>query len=65
MDNQRDFFEGTEKEGEEKNSSSTKAKWGGREKGSLTTQEKFWCVLKCGMKALFISEEVDENGKVV
>jgi len=31
----------------------------------LTTQENFWCVLKCGMRALFIGEEVDENGKVV
>ena len=35
----RDFSEGTEKEGEEKNSSSTQAKWGRREKSSLTTQE--------------------------
>ena len=37
----RDFSEGAEKEGEEKNSSSTQAKWGRREKSSLTTQENF------------------------
>jgi len=61
----RDFFEGTEKEGEEKNSSSTQAKWGRREKISLTTQENFWCVKLWGMRALFIGEEVDENGKMV
>ena len=59
------YSEGTEKEGEEKNSSSTQAKWRRREKSSLTTQENFWCVLKCGMRALFIGEEVDENGNVV
>ena len=35
--------EGTEKEGEEKNSSSTQAKRGRREKSSLTTQKNFWC----------------------
>ena len=35
--------EGTEKEGEEKNSSSTQAKGGRREKSSFTTQENFWC----------------------
>jgi len=34
--------EGTEKEEEEKNSSSTQAKGGIREKSSLTTQENFW-----------------------
>jgi len=34
--------EGTEKEGEEKNSSSTQAKRGRREESSLTTQENFW-----------------------
>ena len=61
----RDFFEGTEKEWEEKNSSSTQAKWGRKEKSSLTTQENFWCVLKCGMRALFIGEKIDENGKMV
>jgi len=61
----RDFFEGTEKEGEEKNSSSTQAKWGRREKSSLTTQENFWCVKLWGMRALFIGEEVDENGTLV
>jgi len=33
--------EGTGKEGEEKNSSSTQAKWGRREKNSLTTRELF------------------------
>jgi len=33
--------DGTEKEGEEKNSSSTQAKGGRREKSSLTTQENF------------------------
>jgi len=38
--------EGTEKEGEEKNNSSTQAKRGRREKSSLTTQENFWCVYK-------------------
>ena len=39
----RTFFksEGTEKEWEEKNSSSTQAKWGRREKSSLTTQKNF------------------------
>ena len=58
-------FEGTEKEGEEKNNSSTQAKGGRREKSSLTTQENFWFLLKCGTRALFIGEEVDENGKVV
>ena len=57
--------EGTEKEGEEKNSSSTQAKWGRREKSSLTTQENFWCVKLWGMRALFTSEEVDENGRMV
>jgi len=36
--------EGTEKDGEENNSSSTQAKGGRREKSSLTTQENFWCV---------------------
>jgi hypothetical protein len=35
--------EGKEKKGEEKNCSSTQAKWGRREKSSLTTQEKVWC----------------------
>ena len=40
----RDFFEWTEKEGEEKNNSSTQAKGWRREKSSLTTQENFWCV---------------------
>ena len=35
--------EGTEKEGVEKNSSSTQAKGGRREKSSLTIQENFWC----------------------
>jgi len=35
--------ERTEKEGEEKNSSSTQVKRGRREKSSLTTQENFWC----------------------
>jgi hypothetical protein len=40
----RTFFksEGIEKEGEEKNSSSTRAKGGRRDKSSLTTQENFW-----------------------
>jgi hypothetical protein len=38
--------EGTEKEGEEKNSSSTQVKGGRREKSSLTTQENFWCKKK-------------------
>jgi len=57
--------EGTEKGGEEKNSSSTQVKGGRREKSYLTTQENFWCLLKCGMRALFIGEEIDENGKVV
>ena len=57
--------EGTEKEREEKNSSSTQAKWGRREKSSLTTQENLWCVKLWGMRALFIGEEVDENGEVV
>jgi hypothetical protein len=38
--------EGTKKEGEEKNSSSTQAKWGRREKSFLTTQENFWCEKK-------------------
>jgi len=33
---------GTEKEGEEKNSSSTQAKRGRRKKSFLTTQENFW-----------------------
>ena len=32
---------GQKKEGEEKNSSSTQAKWGRREKSSLITQENF------------------------
>jgi len=56
--------EGTEKEGDEKNSSSTQAKWGRREKSSLTTQENFLCVYnyKWGMRALFISSKVGENG---
>jgi len=42
----RTFFqsEGTTKEGEEKNSSSTQAKGGRREKSSLTTQKNFWGV---------------------
>jgi hypothetical protein len=35
--------EGTEKEREEKNSSSAQAKGGRREKSSLITQENFWC----------------------
>jgi len=40
----RDFFEGTEKkEGEEKNSSSTQAKWGRREKSFFTTRELLVC----------------------
>jgi len=34
--------EETEKEGEEKNSSSTQAKVGRREKSFLTTQNNFW-----------------------
>jgi len=34
--------EGTEKEGEENNSSSTQAKGGRREKNSLTNQENFY-----------------------
>ena len=59
------FPKGQKKEGEEKNSSSTQAKRGRREKSSLTTQENFWCLLKCGMRALFIGEEVDENGTLV
>jgi len=36
----------TEKEGEEKNSSSTQVTGGRREKCSLTTQENFWCEKK-------------------
>jgi uncharacterized membrane protein len=36
----------TEKEGEEKNRSSTQAKGERREKSSLTTQENFWCKQK-------------------
>jgi len=35
-------FDGTEKEGEEKNSSSTQAKGERREKSFLTTHENFW-----------------------
>jgi len=35
--------EGTEKEGEGKNISSTQAKGGRIEKNLLTTQENFWC----------------------
>jgi len=63
-------FEGTFPKGhtylkEEKNSSSTQAKGRRREKSSLTTEENFWCPLKCGMMTLFIGEEVDENEKVV
>jgi len=38
--------EGTEKEGEEKNSLSTQGKGGRREKSSLTIQENFLCVIK-------------------
>ena len=57
--------EGTEKEGEEKNNSSTQAKRGRREKSSLTTQENFWCVYKWGMRTLFIGSKVDENEKLV
>jgi len=38
--------EGTEKEGEEKNSTSIQAKGGRREKSYLTTQENFWCDYK-------------------
>jgi len=49
--------EGTEKEGEEKNSSSTQAKGGRREKSLLTTQENFWCEKKWGKGAQFIGEE--------
>ena len=48
--------EGTEKEGKEKNSSSTQAKGGRREKSSLTTQENFWCENKWGRWAQFIGE---------
>jgi len=55
-------IEGTEKEGEEKNSSSTQSKGGRREKSSLTTQDNFLCVLKCGMRALFIGSKVVEIG---
>jgi len=40
----RDFFEGIEKEGEEKNNASTQSKGWRREKSSLTTQGNFWCV---------------------
>jgi hypothetical protein len=36
--------EGTEKEGEEKNSSSTQTKGERREKSSLTNQENFLCL---------------------
>ena len=70
-DNRRDkipkglFPEGQKKEGEEKNSSSTQAKWGRREKNSLTTQENFLCVQLWGMRAIFIGEEVNENGELV
>jgi len=41
----RTFFksDGTEKEGEEKNSLSAQSKGGIREKSSLTTQDNFWC----------------------
>ena len=49
--------EGTEKEGEENNSSSTHVKWGRREKSSLTIQENFWCKKKWGRGAQFIGEE--------
>jgi len=59
------FPKGQKKEGEEKNSSLTQVKWGRREKSSLTTQENFWCLKLWGMRALFIGEEVDGNGKMV
>jgi len=49
----------------EKNSSSTQGKGGRREKSSLTTQDNFWYVKLCGMRALFIGSKVDENGKLV
>ena len=55
---------GQKKEGEEKNSSSTQAKWGRREKSSLTTQENFWCVKLWRMRALFIGSKVDEKWKI-
>jgi len=48
--------EGTEKQREEKNNSSTQTKWGRKEKSSLITQENFWCQYMWGMKALFIGE---------
>jgi len=54
---------GQKKKGEEKNSSSTQAKWGRREKSSLTTQENFWCVKLWGMRALFIW--FDKNGTLL
>jgi len=57
--------EGTEKEGEEKNSLSTQGKGGRREKSSLTIQENFLCVFKWGMRALFIRSKVDEKGKLL
>jgi len=48
-----DFSEGTENEGEEKNSSSIQAKWGRREKSFLTTQRKL-LVCKVDAKASYL-----------